>query len=88
MGRSIPQDGPLLGYVERADREIIVGWAALESHPCVPVRLEVVNNGVVIAEVLAKQYRTISKPQALAVAGTHSISSCRGRLIRLWEMKS
>jgi glycosyltransferase involved in cell wall biosynthesis len=57
MGQFIPQDGPLRGYVEIADRQIIVGWALLESHPNVPVRLEVLDNDVVIAEVLAKQYR-------------------------------
>ncbi len=57
MGRIIPQDGPLRGFVEIADRQSIAGWALLESHPDVPVRLEVVDNAVVIAEVLAKQYR-------------------------------
>jgi glycosyltransferase involved in cell wall biosynthesis len=57
MGQSIPQDGPLRGNVEVADRRIIAGWAMLESHPDVPVRLEVMVNGVVVAEVLAKQYR-------------------------------
>jgi glycosyltransferase involved in cell wall biosynthesis len=57
MGQSIPQDGPLRGNVEIADRRIIAGWAMLESHPDVPVRLEVLVNSVVVAEVLAKQYR-------------------------------
>jgi uncharacterized repeat protein (TIGR03803 family) len=57
MGRIIPQDGPLRGYVEIADRRSIAGWALQESHPDVPVRLEVVDNAVVIAEVLAKRYR-------------------------------
>ncbi len=57
MGRIIPQDGPLRGYVEIADRHSIAGWALQESHPDVPVRLEVVDNAVVIAEVLAKRYR-------------------------------
>jgi glycosyltransferase involved in cell wall biosynthesis len=57
MGWIIPQDGPQRGFVEIADRQSIAGWALLESHPDVPVRLEVVDNGVVIAEVLAKRYR-------------------------------
>ena len=57
MGQSIPQDGPLRGNVEIADRQFIAGWAMLESHPGVPVRLEVMVNGAVVAEVLAKQYR-------------------------------
>jgi hypothetical protein len=57
IGQTIPQDGPLRGNLEVADRRIIAGWALLEAHPDVPVRLEVVDNGAVIAEVLAKQYR-------------------------------
>ncbi len=56
MGQTIPQDGPLRGYVDDADRQFIVGWALLTAYPDVPVLLEVVDNGVVIAEVLAKQY--------------------------------
>ncbi len=57
IGQTIPQDGPLRGNLEVADRRIIAGWALLEAYPDVPVRLEVVDNGAVIAEVLAKQYR-------------------------------
>ncbi len=57
IGQSIPQDGPLRGSLEIADRQFVAGWALLGAHPGVPVLLEVVDNGVVIAEVLAKQYR-------------------------------
>ena len=37
MGQIIPQDGPLRGNLEIADRQIIAGWAQSESHPDVPV---------------------------------------------------
>jgi glycosyltransferase involved in cell wall biosynthesis len=56
-GIGVPQDGPLQGCVDRADAEIIAGWAWLPAHPGTKVYLEVVINGELIAELVANRYR-------------------------------
>ena len=56
-GMPVPQDGPLLGCLDSAGRQVIAGWAALEQHPNIPVALEVVVDGAVFATVLANDYR-------------------------------
>jgi glycosyltransferase involved in cell wall biosynthesis len=53
----VPQDGPLQGCVDRADAEIIAGWAWLPAHPGTKVYLEVVIDGELIAELVANRYR-------------------------------
>ncbi len=52
-----PQTGPLLGKVEWAGRSMISGWAWLLDHPTVPVVLEVLNKGDVIAVSVADRFR-------------------------------
>lgn len=53
-----PQDGPLLAKVEWIDRSMVSGWAWLPDHPDVPVVLEVVDNGQVIAVAVADTFRS------------------------------
>ena len=53
-----PQTGPLLGKLEWADHATISGWAWLTDHPAVPVVLEVVDHGEVIAAVVADRFRS------------------------------
>ena len=53
-----PQGGPLFGKVEWADHAVISGWAWLTDHPTVPVVLEVVDQGEVIAVAVADQFRS------------------------------
>jgi hypothetical protein len=52
-----PQTGPLLGKLEWADRSMISGWAWLSDHPGIPVVLEIVDKGEVIAVSVADRYR-------------------------------
>jgi hypothetical protein len=56
-GIGVPQDGPLQGFVDQADAEIIRGWAWLPAHPGTKVYLEVVINGELVAELVANRYR-------------------------------
>jgi hypothetical protein len=56
-GIGVPQDGPLHGYVDRADAESIAGWAWLPAHPGTKVHLEVVISGEPVAELVANRYR-------------------------------
>ena len=56
-GFGAAQEGPLLGFLDRADHRIISGWARLQHHPDVPVRLEVLDNGRLLSSVLAERYR-------------------------------
>ena len=53
-----PQSGPMLGKVEWVDHSVISGWAWLTDHPAVPVVLEVVDRGEVIAVALADCFRS------------------------------
>jgi hypothetical protein len=53
-----PQTGPLLGKLEWVDHRVISGWAFLTDHPTVPVVLEVVDQGEVIAIAVADRFRT------------------------------
>ena len=57
VGGLIPQSGPLQGCLDRADRWVISGWAALPQHPGIPVRLQVLDHGAVIATAIANEYR-------------------------------
>jgi Hint domain len=52
-----PQTGPLLGKLEWADHTVISGWAWLPDHPAVPVVIEVVDQGEVIAAAVADHFR-------------------------------
>jgi len=52
-----PQTGPLLGKLEWVDHSVISGWAWLTEHPTVPVVLEVVDQGEVIAVAIADLFR-------------------------------
>jgi hypothetical protein len=52
-----PQTGPLLGQLEWADWSVISGWAWLSDHPGVPVVLEIVDKGEIIAVSVADHYR-------------------------------
>jgi glycosyltransferase involved in cell wall biosynthesis len=56
-GIDIAQDGPMQGSVDRVDGETIAGWAWLDAHPGVKVRLDVVVNGERVAELIANRYR-------------------------------
>jgi hypothetical protein len=53
-----PQTGPLLGKLEWVDHTVISGWAWLTDHPTVPVVLEVVDQGEVIAVAIADRFRS------------------------------
>jgi hypothetical protein len=53
-----PQTGPLLGKLEWVDHAVISGWAWLTDHPTVPVVLEVVDHGEVIAAAVADCFRS------------------------------
>jgi hypothetical protein len=52
-----PQTGPLLGKLEWADHAVISGWAWLPDHPAIPVVIEVVDQGEVIAAAVADRFR-------------------------------
>jgi hypothetical protein len=52
------QAGPLLGKLECVVYSAISGWACLPDHPLVPVVLEVVHNGKVIAITIADRFRS------------------------------
>ncbi len=49
--------GPLIGNIARADHSGVAGWAMDELHPTVPVALEVIADGGVIALALADRRR-------------------------------
>jgi len=49
--------GPLLGSFDRVTADRIVGWACDAHAPDRPVDLVILDNGVVIAEIAASQYR-------------------------------
>ena len=53
-----PQSGPLLGKLEWVDCTVISGWAWLTDHPKVPVVLEVLDRGEVIAVTVADRFRS------------------------------
>jgi Hint domain len=53
-----PQSGPLLGKLEWIDHAVVSGWAWLTDHPTVPVVLEVVDEGEVVAVAIADRFRT------------------------------
>jgi glycosyltransferase involved in cell wall biosynthesis len=56
-GIGVPQDGPLQGFVDRVDGEVVAGWAWLPAHPGTKVSLEVVINGEPVIELVANRYR-------------------------------
>jgi hypothetical protein len=56
-GIGVPQDGPVQGALDRAEAAVIAGWAWQDAHPGVPVRLEVLVDGVCVAEPVANRYR-------------------------------
>ncbi len=43
----------IVGYLEAADRQVISGWAFARAQPHIPVRLEIVANGAVLARTVA-----------------------------------
>ncbi|MCB8879028.1 Hint domain-containing protein [Acidisoma cellulosilytica] len=53
-----PQGGPLSGKVEWVDRAVLSGWAWLPDHPDVPVVLEVMDKGTIVAVTVADQFRS------------------------------
>ena len=57
MGIGGPRDGPLKSNVELANETTVAGWAQLAAHPDAAVRLEVLDNGVLLGEVVANRYR-------------------------------
>ncbi len=64
-----PTSGPAGGHLDRADRELVVGWAHDHANPDCPVLLEIVVNGVVLGTTLADRYR--ADMAALKLAGGH-----------------
>jgi hypothetical protein len=52
-----PQSGPLIGQLEWADHRTLSGWAWLPDHPVVPVVLEILDHGEIIAVTIANHYR-------------------------------
>jgi hypothetical protein len=59
--RAVPEQqrsqGPLLGHLDGVVDGRIFGWACDAAAPDLPVRLRIVDDGVVIGEVVADQYR-------------------------------
>ncbi len=49
--------GPLRGFLDRADREMVAGWAHDPDYPDSPVVIEIVVNGKVFDAVLADTFR-------------------------------
>ncbi len=91
-GIGVPQDGPMQGFVDRVDAEVVSGWAWLNAHPGVKVRLDVMVNGKRVAEVVANRYRAdleaagygdgrhsfeLSVPHPLSPFSRHEILVCR-----------
>ena len=56
-GSQMAQGGPLRGYLERASRGEITGWARQPDHPHAPARLEVLAGDTVLGTVLANERR-------------------------------
>ena len=56
-GPSAAPPGRLTGYVDAVDRDQIVGWARDEASPDARVKLRILDNDLVIAEVVAEAYR-------------------------------
>ena len=55
---SIPEPaGALLGSLDQVARDRIIGWARNAGAPNIPVRLLVLDDGVVIARIVADQHR-------------------------------
>ena len=50
--------GALAGQLDRVTRQSIAGWARDAATPDQPVRLLVIDNGLVLGEILADQYRS------------------------------
>jgi hypothetical protein len=59
--------GPLVpcGYLDAASRTQVSGWAWIPGHPDEPLALEVLDNGEVIARVLANRYRADLKAASI-----------------------
>jgi len=43
----------VIGYLESADRQVVSGWAYAKGAPDVPVRVEIIADGVVVARTTA-----------------------------------
>lgn len=58
-GVNIPseQSGPLRGYVDRAGPDTVAGWAQSETHPEIPVCLDILVDARRVMCVLANRYR-------------------------------
>jgi hypothetical protein len=72
-GVDLPSDqsGPLRGYVDRAGPDIVAGWAQSETHPEVPISLDIVVDGERVLRVLANRYRDDLRRAGLG-SGKHS----------------
>ena len=61
--------GPLSGFLDRADREMVAGWAHDPANPDCPVVIEIVVNGRVVDTVVADTFR--ADLARLGMAGGH-----------------
>jgi glycosyltransferase involved in cell wall biosynthesis len=57
IGLDCRQDGTLKGHLDLADGTTVAGWAQIAEHPDTAVQLEILDNGVLVAEVVANHYR-------------------------------
>ena len=64
-----PMGGPAGGHLDRADREMVAGWAHDHANPDCPVLLEIVVDGAVVGTTVADRYR--ADMAALKHAGGH-----------------
>jgi glycosyltransferase involved in cell wall biosynthesis len=48
-----PRDGEVIGYLESADRRKITGWAYAPKQPNVPLCLDILNGGALLARTIA-----------------------------------
>ena len=65
--------GPLRGFLDLVQRDLIEGWAMDEQFPDAPVVLRILDNGVTIAEVRADRYRADLEQSGIG-NGCHSFS--------------
>jgi hypothetical protein len=48
-----PQDSEVIGFLESADRSTITGWAYAPARPNLPLSLEILNRGALLARTIA-----------------------------------
>jgi hypothetical protein len=73
-GRYTPPDFHYeMGQLEQADGEVIRGWARLKERPEEPVQVEIDVDGVVLATVLAEEFRRDLVEQHIGT-GSHGFS--------------